>query len=95
MVRPLLASIVVAAAALTLAPPAAAGEAEYLALEPYFAFLTTDQLLREGYWACQAAASGMGSSSIVPMVQEHLKSEGASVSVANRIVATAIVHLDC
>ncbi|MGE2713428.1 DUF732 domain-containing protein [Mycolicibacterium litorale] len=95
MVRVLIPSIAVAAAALGLAPPAAADESALLALQPQFAFLTTDQLLREGYWACRAAASGMGSSQIVPMVQQHLEHSGASLAVANRIVSTAIVHLDC
>jgi hypothetical protein len=95
MVRAFLASIVVAAAALVLAPTAAAGEAEFLELQPRFAFLTAEQLLREGYWACQAARSGMGSSEIVPLVEDHLRNEGASLAVANRIVSTAIVQLDC
>jgi hypothetical protein len=94
-VRPFLASIVVATAALGLAPPAAADEAEFLELQPRFAFLTTEQLLTEGYWACRAANSGVGSSDIVAMVQQHLKYSGASIAVANKIVSTAIVHLDC
>ena len=95
MVRPFLASIALATAALGLAPPAAAGEAEFLELQPYFAFLTTEQLLTEGYWACRAARSGIGSSDIVPMVEDHLRDEGASLAVANKIVSTAIVQLDC
>ncbi|BBZ62124.1 DUF732 domain-containing protein [Mycolicibacterium monacense] len=95
MVRPFLGSILAAAAALGLAPPAAANEGPLLELQSQFAFLTADQLLREGYWACRAARSGMGSSDIVPMVQQHLKYSGASLAVANKIVSTAIVHLDC
>ncbi|WP_193046060.1 DUF732 domain-containing protein [Mycolicibacterium baixiangningiae] len=99
MVRAFLASILVTAGAtagaLGLAPPAAADESDYLELQPQFAFLTTDQLLREGYWACRAANSGMGSSAIVPMVQQHLLYSGASLAVANKIVSTAIVELDC
>ncbi|MCV7416154.1 DUF732 domain-containing protein [Mycolicibacterium litorale] len=95
LVPTIAASIVVTAGSLGLAPPAAAGEAEYLDLQQYFTFLTADQLLREGYWSCRAAASGMGSSEIVPMVQQHLKYSGASLAVANKIVSTAIVHLDC
>jgi len=88
-------AVSVAVATLAFAPPAAADESALLALQPQFAFLTADQLLREGYWACRAAASGMGASAIVPLVQQHLKYSGASIAVANKIVSTAIVHLDC
>lgn len=95
MVRPFLASIVVATAALGFAPPAAADEGPLLELQSQFAFLTADQLLTEGYWACRAARSGIGSSDIVQMVQQHLKYSGASIAAANKIVSTAIVHLDC
>jgi hypothetical protein len=95
MVRLFIASIAVAAGTLGLAPPASADEGPLLDLQPQFAFLTTDQLLREGYWACRASAAGMGSSSITPLVQQHLKYSGASLAVANKIVSTAIVHLDC
>lgn len=95
MVRLFITSIVVAAGTLGLAPPAAADEGPLLDLQPQFAFLTTDQLLRQGYWACRASASGMGSSEIAPLVQQHLKYSGASLAVANKIVSTAIVHLDC
>ncbi|BCI52012.1 hypothetical protein NIIDNTM18_12900 [Mycolicibacterium litorale] len=95
MVRALIPSIAVTAGLLASAPPAAADESALLELQPQFAFLTTQQILREGYWACRAARSGMGSSQIVPMVQEHLEYSGASLAVANKIVSTAIVHLDC
>ncbi|KUI32737.1 DUF732 domain-containing protein [Mycobacterium sp. GA-2829] len=99
MIRAVIPTIAVAAAAmggaLAGAPPAAADEAAYLELQQYFAFLTADQLLREGYWVCRAAESGMGSSEIVPLVMDHLKDEGSSVAIANRIVSTAIVQLDC
>lgn len=99
MVRALIpsiaASLFAAGATLGLAPPAAADEGPLLELQPQFAFLTADQLLREGYWACRAAHSGIGSAEIVPMVVQHLKSSGASIAVANKIVSTAIVHLDC
>lgn len=98
MIRAVIPAIVVAAlggAALAAAPQAAADEASYLELEQYFAFLTRDQLLREGYWACRAAQSGMGSSEIVPLVMDHLEDEGSTVAIANRIVSTAIVQLDC
>jgi hypothetical protein len=94
-IPPIAASIVAAGATVGLAPPAAADEGPLLALQQQFAFLTADQLLTEGYWACRAAASGMGSSAIVPLVQQHLKYSGASIAVVNTIVSTAIVHLDC
>lgn len=99
MVRALIpsvaASVVVATATVGLAPPAAADEGPLRDLQQQFAFLTTEQLLHEGYWACRAAHSGMGASEIVPLVQQHLKYSGASVAVANKIVSTAIVYLDC
>ena len=99
MVRALIptiaASLVAAGATLGFAPVAAADEGPVLGLQQQFAFLTADQLLREGYWACRAAASGIGAAEIVPQVQQHLKYSGASVAVANKIVSTAIVHLDC
>ncbi|TFV56792.1 DUF732 domain-containing protein [Mycobacterium sp. PS03-16] len=95
MVRTFLASIAVMAATLGLAPPAAADEAEYLKLQDRLTFLTADQLLREGRWACQAAKSGLGSSTIVTMVQDRLEWSGASVEAANDIVAGGINILGC
>lgn len=96
MVRAVIVAIAAVAAATSApAPTAAADEADYLELQQYFTFLTTDQLLTEGYWACRAAAGGTGSASIVPLVQQHLEYSGVSLAVANRIVSTAIVELDC
>lgn len=95
MVRTVFASIAVMAAALGLAPPAAADEAEYLKLRDRLSFLTADQLLAEGRWACRAARSGLGSSTIVTIVQDRLERYGASVEAANDIVTGGINTLGC
>jgi hypothetical protein len=92
MVRSLLATLLVAPAALALAAPAAADEAEYLELRERLVFLTADQLLTEGRRVCQATANGMGASDIVGMVRRDL---GASSAAATDIVTTAIIELDC
>jgi hypothetical protein len=76
-----------------VAPPAAADESEYLRqVQPKLAFLSTQQLLTEGYKVCRFVNVGRASSDAVPMVVKDL---GVSVPAAVYIVAPAIEELDC
>lgn len=82
-----------AALALLGAAPAHADQATYLStVQPRFVFLTTDQLLSEGYKVCAAHSNGMMASDAYTMVQDDL---GVTVPVSIEIVSAAVVHLDC
>jgi hypothetical protein len=97
MIRPfrvLIAAVAAAVAfAVMTASPAQANESDYLAaLQPKFAFLSSQQLLDEGYKVCQATRGGMIAPDAVKMVYNDLS---VSMAVADDIVATAVVDLGC
>lgn len=95
MVRSFAALVIAASAGLAFASPAAAAEADFLKLHDKFPFLSQEQLLTTGYQACQASRNGVGSATIVSLVQEELDPLGVTVGSATDIVSTAIVQLDC
>ena len=74
------------------AAPAAASENDYLRLKDSLTFLTTEQLLSEGYRACGAVHSDTRSTDAVNMVMNEL---GVSVNAALDIIAAAVVDLGC
>jgi hypothetical protein len=79
--------------AIGVAPVAAAGESEYLhQLQPKLAYLSTEQLLTEGYKVCRYISVGRPSADGIPMVVKDL---GISVAAALNIVAAAVEELDC
>ena len=82
----------VAGIAVGTAAPAAASESDYLRLKDSLTFLTTEQLLSEGYRACGAVHSGTRSTDAVNMVMNEL---GVSVNAALDIIAAAVVDLGC
>lgn len=62
-----------AALAVIFAAPAGATEDEYLGgLQDRYTFLTTDQLLAEGYRVCEATSSGALVTDTANMVREDL-----------------------
>lgn len=82
----------VAGIAVGTAAPAAASESDYLRLKDSLTFLTTEQLLSEGYRACGAVHSDTRSTDAVNMVMNEL---GVSVNAALDIIAAAVVDLGC
>ena len=75
------------------APPAVADESDYLNhLGPRLAFLTTDQLLSEGYKVCRYISPGRPSPDAIPMVMKDLQ---VTVAAAVDIMAGALEELDC
>ena len=78
--------------AIGIAAPAAASESDYLRLKDSLTFLTTQQLLSEGYRACGAIRNGVRSTDAVNMVMNDL---GVSVNAALDIVTAAVTDLDC
>ncbi|MDT5336256.1 MAG: hypothetical protein QOD90_1761 [Mycobacterium sp.] len=79
--------------ALGAAPPAVADESTYLnQLGPRLAFLTTDQLLTEGYKVCRYLSVGRPSPDAIPVVMKDLQ---VTVAAAVDITAGAIEQLDC
>ncbi|WP_319447194.1 MULTISPECIES: hypothetical protein [unclassified Mycobacterium] len=79
--------------AIGTAPPSSADEHEYLhEIQPELAYLSSNQLLTEGYKVCRFLSPGRESSDAVPMV---IKDLGVSVAAAMYIVPTAIEQLDC
>jgi hypothetical protein len=95
MVRSFAALVIAATAGLAFASPAAAAEADFLRLQEKFPFLSQAQLLTTGYQACMASRNGVGSATIVGLVQKELDPLGVTVGSATDIVSTAIVQLDC
>jgi|GEM_PF-2010530 len=97
MIRPVrvLTAAIAAAVAFEVmtASPAQANESDYLAaLQPRFTFLSSQQLLAEGYKVCRATRGGMIAPDAVSMVYKDLS---VSMAVANDIVSTAVVDLGC
>jgi hypothetical protein len=74
------------------AAPAAASESEFLQLKDHLTFLTTQQLLSEGYRVCGAIHNGVLSSDATNMVMNDL---GVSANAALNIVAAAVDDLSC
>ena len=75
------------------APTAAADETEYLdQLQPRMAFLSTSQLLTEGYKVCRYVSFGRPTGDAIPMVMKDLQ---VSVAAAYAIVPAAVEQLDC
>ncbi|MBV9638252.1 MAG: DUF732 domain-containing protein [Mycobacteriaceae bacterium] len=92
--RALISAVLAVAGSVLTAAPAHAGSAEYLRLlDDKYSYLTTQQLLAEGYKICAALNRGTISPQAVDMVQRDLG--GVSVQVALDIVAAAAVGLDC
>jgi uncharacterized protein DUF732 len=85
--------VLVAAATLGAAAPAAAESSDYLnALAPRYTFLSESQLLSAGNKACASARSGVPASDNVILVSKDL---GVSTATAWEIVVNAINHLGC
>ena len=77
-----------------LAPPAHADAAAYLRLlDDKYSYLTTQQLLTEGYKVCAAINNGMIAPDAVLMVQKDLG--GVTLAVSDDIVGAAAVGLGC
>lgn len=85
--------VIAVGAAVVAAPPAGADEAGYLQrLQSRLAYLTTQQLLTEGYKICQLTHSGRPSSDAIPMVTKDL---AISVPAAVDIIVAAGGELGC
>jgi hypothetical protein len=93
--KALISAVLVAACSLVATAPARADAAEYVRLlDDKYTYLSTQQLLAEGYKVCAAFnRSGMTSSQAVNMVQKDLG--GVALAVAVDIVGAAAVGLDC
>ena len=75
-----------------VASPASASETDYPRLKDRLTFLTTQQLLSEGYRVCGAVHNGMISPDAVNMVSKDL---AVSVDAALDIVSAAVGELGC
>lgn len=79
--------------ALATASPAGAQDADYLwLLQDKYRFLTSDQLLSEGYKVCALIEQGVGAQDAAEMVQQDL---GVAPVAALDIVSAATVELGC
>jgi hypothetical protein len=79
--------------AIGAAPPAAAGETDYLAqLQPRFVYLTADQLLTEGFKVCRYVSAGRATPGAVNMVENDLT---VNEFTASTIVGAAIANFGC
>jgi hypothetical protein len=84
----------VVAGSVVAGAPAHADAAEYLRLlDDKYTYLTTQQLLTEGFKVCAAINRGMGASEAVTMVQKDLPI--VAVAPATDIVAAASTGLGC
>ncbi|WP_048425130.1 DUF732 domain-containing protein [Mycolicibacterium obuense] len=89
----MVALVIAVGAAVVAAPPAGADEAGYLQrLQSRLAYLTTQQLLTEGYKICQLTHGGRPSSDAIPMVTKDL---AISVPAAVDIIVAAGGELGC
>ncbi|MEU0497510.1 hypothetical protein [Mycobacterium sp. NPDC006124] len=85
--------VIAVGAGVVAAPPAGADEAGYLErLQSRLAYLTTQQLLTEGYKICQLTHGGRPSSDAIPMVTKDL---AISVPAAIDIIVAAGGELGC
>ena len=79
--------------AIGVAPPAAAEESAYLnQLSPRLTFLSTEQLLTEGYKVCRYVGVGRPTADAIPLVMKDLE---VTVAAALDIVSAAVQQLDC
>ncbi|WP_157897690.1 DUF732 domain-containing protein [Mycolicibacterium rutilum] len=93
LLRYLFSTLVVAGAALALAAPAVADEADFVRkMHDQLVFLTPDEILAAGYRVCAAARSGVPASDSVVTVSDEL---GISVPSAGDLVSLAVVELGC
>ncbi|MEO3757828.1 DUF732 domain-containing protein [Mycobacterium sp. B14F4] len=91
--RHLIGLLTAMAAAVALASPASADQAEFIRkIQSQYVFLTADQLISIGHEICAAARSGVPASDSVMMVRNEL---GMSVPRAGDVVSTAVVELGC
>lgn len=91
--KTMLVAVLAAGVAIGVAPPAAAEESAYLnQLSPRLTFLSTEQLLTEGYKVCRYVSVGRPTADAIPMVMDDLQT---SVSPALDIISAAIQQLDC
>ena len=91
--KTMLVAVLAAGVAIGVAPPAAAEESAYLnQLSPRLTFLSTEQLLTEGYKVCRYVAVGRPTADASPMVMKDLQT---SVSAALDIISAAVQQLDC
>jgi hypothetical protein len=90
---PIVAVAIASACATAMMPAARADVGEYLkALQPKYVYLTPEQLLTEGYKACEAGKRGVPGTDTITTVQHDLS---VSVAAAYDIVTTAVVRLEC
>ena len=91
--KTMLVAVLAAGVGIGVAPPAAAEESAYLnQLSPRLTFLSTEQLLTEGYKVCRYVSVGRPTADAIPMVMDDLQT---SVSPALDIISAAIQQLDC
>ncbi|KQY03083.1 hypothetical protein ASD37_26545 [Mycobacterium sp. Root135] len=91
--KTMLVAVLAAGVAIGVAPPAAAEESAYLnQLSPRLTFLSSEQLLTEGYKVCRYVSVGRPTADAIPMVMDDLQT---SVSPALDIISAAIQQLDC
>jgi hypothetical protein len=92
--KTLISAVLVAVGSVVVAAPAHADAAEYLQmLDDKYTYLSTQQLLTEGYKICAVLNQGTTSTPVVEMVQKDLG--GVSVAVAEDVVGSAAVGLGC
>ena len=91
--KTMLMAALAAGVAIGVAPPAAADESDYLnQLSPRLTFLSTEQLLTEGYKVCRYVSVGRPTADAIPMVMDDLQT---SVAAALDIISEAVQQLDC
>ena len=91
--KTMLVAVLAAGVAIGDAPPAAAEESAYLnQLSPRLTFLSSEQLLTEGYKVCRYVSVGRPTADAIPMVMDDLQT---SVSPALDIISAAVQQLDC
>ena len=79
--------------AIGAAPTAAAEEGDYLEqLQPRITYLTSEQLLAEGYKVCRYVGVGRPTADAIPVVMNDLK---VTVAAAMAIIPAAVEELDC
>ncbi|TPG35861.1 DUF732 domain-containing protein [Mycolicibacterium hodleri] len=91
--KPLLAVTLALGIAVGAAPTAAASQGHYLEqLQPRITYLTSEQLLTEGYKVCRYVGVGRPTADAIPMVMNDLR---VTVSAAMDIIPAAVEELDC
>jgi len=91
--KTVLVALLAAGVAIGVAPPAAAEESAYLnQLSPRLTFLSTEQLLTEGYKVCRYVGVGRPTADAIPLVMKDLE---VTVAAALDIVSAAVQQLDC